>query len=517
MSRVRAPAVTTPTRLPAASTTATVPRFSASRTTHSRIGRSGPRVGTSPASITSATRSSRFLPKAPAGCNAAKSPRPKPFSSSTATASASPSASAAVVLAVGASVSGHASSVTLPSSTTSAWRASTESGSPVSAIMGTPSRFSWLTSPNSSSEAPLFESRSATSCRPTMPRSPCSESTGGRNDAGVPVDVNVAAILRAINPDLPSPETMRRPLASVSRRTARANAGPRRSPARRIASASSASTRRPRSARSPGSVRDIATLQEIFRKQALPFAAGLEDQLRHFPHRALAPGGRRHQPGSGLYFRHAVSHADRQPDAVEERKVRKVVADEGAILPGQRAPLQQRLAGGELARGRILNHLVHLELARAQRRGGRFPSGEPDDEEPGGAEHPDAEAVLDVKPLEFNRVIADHPEVDPVVGEHAVDIQADELQAAGDGGVEHRHFLARARGAAWPSLLTTTPPCPLSAVCAAPLARCQTSSAMLTMCGSWSSGIMFGPSDGARFGSGWVSRKKPSAPAAAAA
>src|SRR5947208_297636 len=34
---------------------------------------------------------------------------------------------------------------------------------------------------------------------------------------------------------------------------------------------------------------------------------------------------------------------------------------------------------------------------------------------------------------------------------------------------------------------------------------------------SWSSGIIFGPSDGARSGSGCVSRKKPSAPAAAAA
>src|SRR5205823_9181149 len=30
-----------------------------------------------------------------------------------------------------------------------------------------------------------------------------------------------------------------------------------------------------------------------------------------------------------------------------------------------------------------------------------------------------------------------HPEVDPVVGEHAVDIQADELQAAGNSGVDH--------------------------------------------------------------------------------
>src|SRR5439155_1280191 len=218
---------------------------------------------------------------------------------------------------------------------------STESGSPVSAIIGTPSRFSWLTSPNSSSEAPLFDSRSATSSWPTMPRSPCRESTGWRNDAGVPVDVKVAATLRAINPDLPSPETMRRPFASARRRTARANAGPRRSPTRRIASASRASTRRPRSASSLGSMRDIATLQEVLREQALPLAPGLEDQLGHF-----------------------------------------------------------------------------------------------------------ADGVLDVKALEFDRVIALHPDVDAVVGQDAVDVKADELQAPGDGSVEHGHLRARARGAA---------------------------------------------------------------------
>src|SRR6266571_872339 len=54
-----------------------------------------------------------------------------------------------------------------------------------------------------------------------MPRSPCSESTGWRNIAGVPVDVNVAAILRAMSPDLPTPETMTRPLAAARISSAR--------------------------------------------------------------------------------------------------------------------------------------------------------------------------------------------------------------------------------------------------------------------------------------------------------
>src|SRR6266550_86629 len=85
--RVRSPAVTTPTRLPPASTTTTVPRFSASSTTHSRIGRSGRSVGTSLVSITSATRSSRWRPSGPPGWSAANCSRRKPFTSSSAPAS----------------------------------------------------------------------------------------------------------------------------------------------------------------------------------------------------------------------------------------------------------------------------------------------------------------------------------------------------------------------------------------------------------------------------------------------
>jgi TRAP-type mannitol/chloroaromatic compound transport system permease small subunit len=120
------------------------------------------------------------------------------------------------MLVVGASVSGHASSVTDASRTTVAYCASGEVGLPVSAMMGTPNRSSWATRPKISSDAPLLESRIATSFLLTLPKSPCSESIGCRNDAGVPVEVKVAAILRAISPDLPTPETMTRPSTALS-------------------------------------------------------------------------------------------------------------------------------------------------------------------------------------------------------------------------------------------------------------------------------------------------------------
>src|SRR5207302_8602754 len=175
----------------------------------------------------------------------------------------------------------------------------------------------------------------ATSCRPTIPRSPCSESIGWRNDAGVPVEVNVAAILRAIRPDLPTPETITRPLAAASRRTAAANAGPSRWATRPIASASRASTRRPRSTRSPGSVRDIATLQKVRREETLPLAARLEDQLGHLADGTLATRHIGDEARQRLDLRHRVRDRDRQRHAREHREVGEVVADERALEIGR--------------------------------------------------------------------------------------------------------------------------------------------------------------------------------------
>ena len=45
--------------------------------------------------------------------------------------------------------------------------------------------------------------KNATSPRTTIPKSPCNASTGCRYSAGVPVELNVAAIFRAISPLFP--------------------------------------------------------------------------------------------------------------------------------------------------------------------------------------------------------------------------------------------------------------------------------------------------------------------------
>ena len=101
----------------------------------------GPMTGrSSPVRITSATCSSSLRPSAPPGCERAKSCEVKPRASSRATASASPIASVAVVLAVGARLSGQASSATLTSRWTVAARARFDFALPVMAMMGTPRR-----------------------------------------------------------------------------------------------------------------------------------------------------------------------------------------------------------------------------------------------------------------------------------------------------------------------------------------------------------------------------------------
>src|SRR5580704_987412 len=180
----------------------------------------------SPVCIRDSTRAS-FFPSFPPGCRFAKSSSLKPRFSDRATASASPNASMVVVDAVGASPREQASLATEQSSATSAASASVESpdrvrralppgspaqiASPVMLISGTCSRLIVASSRRISSVSPLADSASTTSPRTTIPRSPCTASTGCMNNAGVPIELSVAAILRAMIPLLPMPVTTTRP------------------------------------------------------------------------------------------------------------------------------------------------------------------------------------------------------------------------------------------------------------------------------------------------------------------
>ena len=221
--RRKSPSVNTPIGRCSASTTAVMPMpfwLTSSRAWAS--GASGLTAGTaSPLRITSRTWVSRRRPRAPPGCERAKSSSRKPRASSRATARASPRASVTVVLAVGARFIGQASFATEMSRCTSLSCARRDCGLPVMAIRGVPMRLTTGRMSISSEDSPEFEMAMKTSCAVTMPRSPWAASPGCTNMAGVPVEARVAAILRAMWPDLPMPDTTTRPVQAYSTATAR--------------------------------------------------------------------------------------------------------------------------------------------------------------------------------------------------------------------------------------------------------------------------------------------------------
>src|SRR5882762_336255 len=209
----------------------------------------------SPLCISASTRAS-FLPSLPPGCRLAKSSSWNPRFSERATANASPRASMVVVEAVGARPREQASLSTEQSRATFAASARVESlwdvaraplpdgpleiKSPVKLIRGTCRRLMVASSRRISSVSPLADRASTTSPRTTMPRSPCTASTGCMNRAGVPIELRVAAILRAMMPLLPMPVTTTRPRQASINWTALSKASAM-GPASRSASARSAS------------------------------------------------------------------------------------------------------------------------------------------------------------------------------------------------------------------------------------------------------------------------------------
>ncbi len=250
-ARRKSPSVNTPSTRSAASTIAVMPsplEVTSNRPSAKLV--SARTLGTcTPVRITSFTYNSR-RPRAPAGCERAKSSSVNPRAFRSATARASPTARAAVVLAVGARFSGQASAGTRMSRCTVAICPRVESGFPVKAINGTPKRLITGSMVRISAVSPEFDSASTASSRVIMPISPWLASPGCTKNAGVPVLARVAAILPAIWPDFPIPVTTMRPRQLRQMRQARAKSVPRRGSCARNPSISTLSAWRPRSTRS---------------------------------------------------------------------------------------------------------------------------------------------------------------------------------------------------------------------------------------------------------------------------
>src|SRR5690348_12486041 len=90
-----------------------------------------------------------------------------------------------------------------------------------------------------------------------------------------------------MSPDFPTPETMTRPDAPASNRTARANRSSNRPPAARTAEASSSATRRPRLISAASSNGTGHRLAEVSLEQTVPEPARLEQHLHDLAHGAV--------------------------------------------------------------------------------------------------------------------------------------------------------------------------------------------------------------------------------------
>ena len=107
---------------------------------------------------------------------------------------------------VGAKFNGHASLSTEVSNIISAFDASVDSLTPVSAIIVTSSLLSAGIRAIISPVSPEYEISKIIDFLCTFPRSPCIASAGCRNILGVPVEAKVEDIFLPTNPDLPIPQ-----------------------------------------------------------------------------------------------------------------------------------------------------------------------------------------------------------------------------------------------------------------------------------------------------------------------
>ena len=202
--------VMTPTCLPPPSTTTVMPmpldEISYTRSAKPALGRT--RGSSSPWIITSATDNNSRLPSVPLGWNLAKSRSVSPFVCCARIASASQTAIVVAALVVGAksnsSISGSAG---ISRAISAAW-AKRESGSVTEITWPSATALNWRANSMVSALPPLFDSASIAEPWRTMPKSPCSASTGCTNAACVPVLESVAAAFCAIRPLLPKPVTM---------------------------------------------------------------------------------------------------------------------------------------------------------------------------------------------------------------------------------------------------------------------------------------------------------------------
>ena len=81
---------------------------------------------------------------------------------------------------------------------------------------------------------------------------------------------------------------------------------------------------------------------------------------------------------------------------------------------------------------RVLRDILDPELRRAQADTLRHTTRDDGDADPRLLEQVNAEAILNVVPLEFHGAPVDRAEVDPAVGQHTIDVEHDKPDRIGE-------------------------------------------------------------------------------------
>src|SRR6185437_8551213 len=105
-------------------------------------------------------------------------------------------------------------------------------------------------------------------------------------------------------------------------------------------------------------------------------------------------------------------------------------------------PCENGIESGELVAVGILRHVIDAELQGAEPNALRHTARDDRHGQPCEAKQGDAESVLDLVSLDLEAPAVHVAEVDAAVGHHAVDVEGDELDLAGDRGIDHRRTLS---------------------------------------------------------------------------
>ncbi len=145
----------------------------------------------------------------------------------------------------------------------------------------------------------------------------------------------------------------------------------------------------------------------------------------------------------GFDIGHGIRHRDRKSHLSEHRQIGQVVPDKGRLFPLDSPTAKQLPECSSLLRPRHLKQLFDPQLGRPQCRCLGAPAAEPDDRQAGCPKEYQAQAILDVEALELDTRTSHRADEDSIVGQYAINIEADQTHPPCGRCAKRLHTLAR--------------------------------------------------------------------------